>query len=91
MDFEDKLEKVHASLGGQGGKKFGFENMQRNGDNNNDEQQQEFFAEKQDRDMDKMNRHASSFLKSEAALLPPKPEKQVQPKVVGRLPHKASG
>jgi hypothetical protein len=27
MDFEDKLEKVHASLGGQGGKKFGFENM----------------------------------------------------------------
>jgi hypothetical protein len=83
MDFEDKLEKAHAAIGG-GVKKFGYENINRN----SAEEGQEIFEEKFDRDLDKMNRHASKFIKE--STLPPKPENKQVPKVMGRLPFKAT-
>ena len=68
MDFEESLQQAHAAIGG-GVKKFGFENVQRNSDG------EQFLPEKFDRDLEKMNRHASNFIKNEATL-PPKPDKQ---------------
>lgn len=66
MDFEDKLEKTYAAIGG-GVKKFGFENHQRNSGD------QEFYTDKFERDLEKMNKHASQFIKTEM-ILPPKPD-----------------
>lgn len=60
MDFEDKLEKTYAAIGGQV-KKFGFGDMMSQklpvvGEG------EEFLTEKFDRDLEQMNQHARHFV-----------------------------